>query len=68
LKGEKQDVLKWFKSKHTLKILTTPNSFICLACNDYDIEIDILDTHNSAISYHFPRKITPGLVKFCDIK
>jgi hypothetical protein len=39
-----------------------------LACNDYDVDIGILDTSNPNVDLHFRRKVTPGLLKFFDIK
>ena len=44
------------------------NSIICLAANDYDTEIDILNTVDPSINLHIKRKIVPNLVKFFDIK
>lgn len=56
LKGSKQSVLKWFKQKHVLKILTVHDGFIGIACNEYDVEIDLLHTNNEKVKFHIPRK------------
>lgn len=49
-------------------MVTYKNRFLCLACNDYDKEIDILCTQDKDFKYHVKRKITPNLVKFFDMK
>ena len=47
---------------------TVSDGFIGVACNDYDIEIDVMHTSRPEFKYHIPRKQTPGLNKFFDIK
>ena len=68
LNNGKQDILRWFESKHILKIVSKKNEFYCLACNDYDKEIDILNTSDSNFKFHIKRKIAPNIIRFLDIK
>ena len=68
LRGEKQDILRWFNVKQAVKIASYQEGFLCLTVNDYDVEIDILHTNKPDFKYHIPRKQTPGLNKFLDIK